>query len=379
MRPLLLFLATLLSGGALFFDRVIIFLFFLFLFLAYSKLRVKNANYTIKLTLFIGFIIIASFAIHGANAVLIFSKLSLILAALILLQIYHGDNFKSFQSDIVFLGIIFGIQAILTWLLANTVPGIFSIYNFGDTTIHSVYGILNYHEIIEGAIKRPDGFFWEPGVLQFYLNLSLFYSILLRKNITIIGLLIFSIIITGSTAGIMILCLIFLFYFKSIFRSLSSKTIFLGGFLIFITMMILPFIIGNIESKFTGDSSGSWFARQHDLVMGLRLIIDHPLFGIGVDPERYLLMTGNDYFSIFGLSMGSFEDRMPTNGALQIFYGFGIPIGLLYFYRIFNSRYVNKSLTHFSIIFITLMVELLALTPIFLFFAFSSFKSINKF
>ena len=73
----------------------------------------------------------------------------------------------------------------------------------------------------------------------------------------------------------------------------------------------------------------------------------------------------------FSPSFAYFEDRQPTNSIVQMFYGFGIPIAVAWLFLLYNNRYVNRSLTHMGIIVLTLSAELLALTPIFLFFIMS--------
>ena len=374
MSRLILFLAMLMSGGLLIVDRKLIFVVIVSLYLITNMSKRFNFKAMLTIMTLTFFVFLFHFLAHGFSSELFLNRFSLVIVGLILVFLYGNKDENVFKADFSLLGVLFAVQVILTSLLANSFPSLFTSIVGEKYHLMTLLGIFNYHEIITSIeFKRPDGFFYEPGVLQFYLNLALYYAIILRKHLRMLIVLVVSVVLTASTTGLIILSAILLrFMYARILEKLSARNI-VASTLLFIGMIgFFPIFVDNIQEKFIGVSSGSWLARQHDTVVGIQLIMQHPWFGIGVDVDKYVSISYGAYGSFLDFSSNShFVDRQPTNSVIQMFYGFGIPLGLLWLYMIYNSRYINRSLTHMIIIVLTLSTELLALTPIFLFFVMS--------
>ena len=374
MPILILFLAMLMSGGLLIIDRTATFIVAILLFLLFNMSARFSLRKILVITTWILFIFSFHFLAHGLSAEQFLNRISLVIVGLMLVFLYGGKDESAFKADFLLIGYLFAVQALLTSILANSFPAIFSLVAGENYQIMTLLGIFNYHELIDSAtFKRPDGFFWEPGVLQFYLNLALYYSIILRKPLSMKMLLVSSVLVTASTTGLIILSLILIrFSYAPILKAFIGRNSLTPILLLIPLVGFFPIFAESIQDKFIGEASGSWLARQHDTVLGIQLVIQHPWLGIGVDVDKYLMMTTGVFGSIFDFSsFAYFEDRQPTNSIVQMFYGFGIPIAVAWLFLLYNNRYVNRSLTHMGIIVLTLSAELLALTPIFLFFIMS--------
>jgi hypothetical protein len=366
MYRLILFLAMLMSGGLLIIDRKIIFVVIVLLFVITNISSRFNLKAMLATIAWISFVFLFYFLAHGFSSELFLNRISLVIVGLTLVFSYRNKNESVFKDDFSLLGVFFAVQVILTSLLANSLPSLFTLIVGEKYQLFTLLGIFNYHELIASVnFKRPDGFFYEPG--------ALYYSIILRRHLGMIIVLVVSVVLTASTTGLIILSAILLrFMYARILEKLTASNIVVSMVLFIGLIGFFPIFLDNIQEKFIGVSSGSWLARQHDTVVGIQLVMQHPWFGIGVDVDKYVSISYGAYGSFLDFSSNShFVDRQPTNSVIQMFYGFGIPLGLLWLYMIYNSRYINRSLTHMIIIVLTLSTELLALTPIFLFFVMS--------
>jgi len=124
---------------------------------------------------------------------------------------------------------------------------------------------------------RNQGWFWEPGINQIYLNILLYLDgLVFKRNKWIILLTVFAIFTTYSTTGIIIMIIILIFIFKS---SIKQNPV-----LIFLAISIaIPFYFiakSNVEEKL---ETSSFQKRYFDLIETLSITKDYPLTGIGMD------------------------------------------------------------------------------------------------
>lgn len=373
VRRALLFFAILISGGNLIFPRIPLVaglgLTALLLVSPFQLLRRELA----LIWLVLGLTAVA--ALIGGGAIDIgpfLTRYVNFLAALLVLAVYLEEPRGRLEQDISPLLAIFAAQAIITPILALALPQFFSTFRVDQTIYHSIAFIFTYHENIVTVIKRPDGFFFEPGVLQIYLNIYLYIALFHLRNRRHSILAFLSVLATQSTTGFVILSMICGFYvYEQLKRSNASQQVIV---LVLAPVALFPIalIVGvNLEDKLFGTFSGSRDARQFDLMTGLRIAMEYPLTGIGFDHQRYLdVSTRLGYFDT-AAALDSFYGRTSSNGILTVLYMIGIPMFLVYMYALAKQRFFRHRALFAAILFLSFLSEALVLTPFFLMIIFS--------
>ena len=204
-------------------------------------------------------------------------------------------HFSNNRNQEYFLGII---RNILKIILYFSILNFFAYFVFKSRLI-DVYGgwdngfiakTYNYlfffhpekHAFYLFGIEfvRNQGWFWEPGVNQVYLNILLYLEgFVFKRTRWIIPLIIFAILTTYSTTGIVIMIIVLAFIFiKSIKR--NPVLYVLVGLLMVYPLYYISFI--NFERKAT-EKESSMNKRIFDLVQPLAIASEHPISGIGLD------------------------------------------------------------------------------------------------
>ena len=191
------------------------------------------------------------------------------------------------------------IQALATMVIAYTLPFLFFAINVNNIPYHSCLLLLNYHDTASSTYIRPDGFFYEPGVFQIYLNLYLYLALFELKNGKQAFLATVAVLSTQSTTGIIIaLILLGARYFKLLRNAnlrLKLTVLVLGAI---VAAPLVLFAYNNAVNRFTGRAAGSSWAREYDLYTGLNVIAHHPLVGIGFDTEQYHIAGAGAWASL---------------------------------------------------------------------------------
>jgi len=263
--------------------------------------------------------------------------------------------------------------SIINFIIINLFDGLFVNISNNKINVHTLYYLFNYiskTNVEYFDIYRNQGMFWEPGVLQVFLNILVYLSLYIYKEKYIFILATLTVLSTFSTIGIFILTVLILnFYLR------KQKSSFLKKMSIVLTILIPIIIILyiNIMEKFYGSGIHSSGLRYLDFVFGLEVISKHPLLGIGFDPLKYKVLVNNSILNFTDLSSSIVLDRGNTNSFISIAIFFGIPVFLftiygLYFQKIFIQ---NKNLL-FLIISLTLISEPVILTNFFLLLIISS-------
>ena len=264
------------------------------------------------------------------------------------------------------------IYSVLKFILYFSVLCFFAQFVFSS---HFVYNpnfkvvtfanIFNYSPSTYGfGLYRVQGFFWEPGILQFYLNLLLFVSMSHFRNIKLSSICAFSIITTYSSIGLFILaCQILYFYFTYYFK-FNGKS--LVGLLFFVSLFSLfsLYAYENIEDKIMGKNAGSSDGRLFDAITGILIIKDKPLIGIGLSQERAFEMQKVHSYNETNLVSDETHNRGSTNGIISFIASFGVPLSLIVLYWLFFAGLIETNKNIFNlIIFSSLMSEPIMLSP----------------
>lgn len=375
LRQFALFLGILMSGGNLLFPRLplLVAVLVLTMFLKNPLLLLRGGLSWIWLLLVAvlavsligsGQIDVGPVAIRYAN----------FFAGLTLLGLYLDLPRNTLSDDLEPMLKLMAIQAYLTVILAALFSGFFVPYKYNLAVYNTIGFVFTYHDSIDATsiIQRPDGFFYEPGVYQIYLNILLYISLFVRNNYRIAALAAGAVILTQSTTGIAITLTIAAFAYYQRFRTAKYREKMIVAVLGPVIMLPLLIIAANnYLDKTEGASRGSSWARQYDLYTGLRIVAEYPLTGIGLDPERYTELAQDFGYLETELELGSALERTNSNGLVGLAYTLGIPLFLVFIFGIIRQRFFPYSLAFTLFFIIAYIGEALALTPFFLMITFS--------
>tara|TARA_B110000263_G_scaffold120278_1_gene104639 strand:- start:3279 stop:4568 length:1290 start_codon:yes stop_codon:yes gene_type:complete len=227
---------------------------------------------------------------------------------------------------------------------------------------------------------RNQGLFWEPGILQIFLNLFFFLEAFIYKRnrwLLIIG---FVILGTYSTTGILILIgqLVYLFLNRFNKNKLLLPIIFLSFIPIYFVFSV------NIEEKLKGNRVFSFQKRIFDFTQPLFIAAAHPLTGIGLDYHEFQKLRYEFYIDeeslelineTLGVSLkGAGTSLGSTNSITFLCAAMGFPTAILFVFMFLRQKIINDHrLLFFFIVFISVMSEPLFLRPFFFIFVISGF------
>ena len=228
-------------------------------------------------------------------------------------------------------------------------------------------------------LYRNAGIFWEPGILQIYLNILFFLELSIFKRDKLLLLLIFiAILTTYSTTGLLIL-LIQVIYFLQKELKYNIATIF-----ILLVAIPLYFIVSiNMTEKVYGERESSFQKRLFDLTQPLFIALEYPLTGVGLDNDRwqevraefYINSDLNNTLRQVGVEQ-KFEttSRGSSNSVMYMLAGMGFPTTILLLFMFIKQQIITQDrFIWFIILFLSIMSEPLLFRPFFLIFIVSGF------
>ena len=229
---------------------------------------------------------------------------------------------------------------------------------------------------------RNSGIFWEPGILQIYLNILFFLEVsMFKRNKWLLLLIILAIISTYSTTGLLLLTIQILYFLQKSFKNT------LAIILLFLIGMPLYFVFSaNMNEKIYGDRESSFQKRLFDLTQPLFIALEHPITGIGLDIDRfhevrkefYIDANINSMLSEVGIEQKiKTTDRGSTNSLMYMLAGMGFPTTILFVFMLLKQQIIkNDKIIWFCIIFLSIMSEPLLFRPFFLIFIISGFSNL---
>ena len=282
--------------------------------------------------------------------------------------------------------------SIFNFLFYFFVKGNLSSITYNTDKIVSTFNYIFFYapersslNILGIEFVRNQGWFWEPGINQIYLNILLYIEgFVFKRNKWIISLIVFAIFTTYSTSGIILMILIFLFIFKS---SIKQNPI-----LIFLAVSVaIPFYFlakSNVVEKL---ETSSFQKRYFDLVQTISIIKDYPLTGIGLDDSFFSDFRSSHFIS--NNLLNSFEestnlelraistDKGSSNSLTYLILAMGIPISSFLLYCMFKQTlFPDRKRIFMMIVFVSVFTEPLLLRPFFLILIVSGMMSFfNKF
>jgi hypothetical protein len=381
IRRLILLLAILISGGLYIFSRELIAALILILCFFQKGAKTnfhKEINPAIFLLACVS--ILYAFRPDSFTYISFVTRYVVFIISLFVFNHYVKLPVSVFQTDLFVLLRLMAYQAILTFILAIIVPSFFIDTNYLDASYRTIFYIFTCHIMKDdiSILPRPDGFFWEPGVFQLYLNLYLYLCLFIFKNKWQSIIAVIALLTTQSTTGL-ILCLIIIGYYV-LTESINKGTLASRVIKIFAGIIILiPFVYfasGNLEDKLYGEGRGSAWAREYDLKTGLNVIEAYPFIGIGFDYTHYYKISQTLGYKDTFLDYENILDRGNSNSIIFLFYSVGIPLSIIFMIGLFNQAFFKHKLLVASILIISCLSESLLFTPFFLLFIYNGLASL---
>ncbi len=227
---------------------------------------------------------------------------------------------------------------------------------------------------------RNQGLFWEPGVLQVFLNLFFFLEAFIYKRNRWLLLIGFVILGTYSTTGIIILIgqLVYLFIQRFNENKLFLPIIFLSFVPIYLVFSI------NIEEKFKGNRIFSFQKRLFDFTQPIFIAAANPLTGVGLDLDQFQKLRYEFYIDdkslelineTLGVSLKAAGTSAGSANSLTfLLAAMGFPTAILFVFMFLRQKIINDhKLLFFFIVFASVMSEPLFLRPFFFIYIISGF------
>tara|TARA_B110000467_G_C18333038_1_gene494959 strand:- start:2002 stop:3264 length:1263 start_codon:yes stop_codon:yes gene_type:complete len=393
---LIVFMLIMSTGGLLFvFNRNLSYLiFFTILGFSFSFLGKKLKKITVFSSILTSLLIVSLFLI---NYIFAFTEqtdnkylyyLMVVSASILTLLFFHNNRTKNIMIERVYFVLkIITFHSILNFIaffiIGNRLSIITSMYHECETFLNIFFytterGIVTLFGV---EICRNQGLFWEPGVLQAFLNVFFFLeAFILKRNRLLLLVVSFAILSTYSTTGLALLLIQGIVYFRS--ESKNNKVL-LPIIIVLSIPVYLAFSV-NVEEKVQGEKEASFQKRLFDLTQPFFIALEHPLTGIGLDLEQFQKMRSEFHFSsnslqslekVVGIdSKATGTDKGSSNSIMFLLASMGFPTAFLFLYMFFKQQIITrKKWLIMLILTISVMSEPLLLRPFFFIFIISGF------
>lgn len=326
------------------------------------------------------------FAITEQSIQKVLANLTIMFSAT-LVVIYFNDirNKKNFVDYLYVSLLIVLIHSLINFFLYPLISGSLSTISNWHYECSSFLKLFYYNpqkypvNVLGFSMVRNQGLFWEPGVLQVFLNILLFLSLFVRRSkLAIIGLISFAILTTFSTTGLLVMFLQFLFYSVTVVkRNLLLFPIIIGGLFGLYSITSL-----NLADKVVGEGATSFQVRFFDLVQPIYIAADYPLTGVGLDDQQYIEVRKRIDYNLWidGISFDSLE-KGATNSIMFFLATTGFPSTIFLLIMLYQQNFIiNNKKLFFVLMVFSLMTEPLLLKPFFFIFVISGVVNLlNRF
>ena len=395
---LLVLLLVFTAGGLLFvFNRNLMYYFFLGILLItilvnsiQLKRQLLNASIFTTASVLLLFLVNYFFAVNEQSIDKYLYYLTVIMSSV--LFYVHFKNNRS--NQIFLLRLNFILKLIFFHSLLNFIAYFFVSEQLFDISSEyyscKTYNYIFYYASDEINLSvmnlfgiefcRNQGLFWEPGVLQVFLNLFFFLEAFIYKRNRWLLLIGFVILGTYSTTGIIILIgqLVYLFIQRFNENKLFLPIIFLSFVPIYLVFSI------NIEEKFKGNRIFSFQKRLFDFTQPIFIAAANPLTGVGLDLDQFQKLRYEFYIDdkslelineTLGVSLKAAGTSAGSANSLTfLLAAMGFPTAILFVFMFLRQKIINNhKLLFFFIVFASVMSEPLFLRPFFFIYIISGF------
>ena len=384
-------LLLVLSGGGMpfLFERnmmsIALFLFIVFLILFYkSKIAKPVFQGAVGLTFFSILLLVVTYVFSDGKQVLLkygFHLLTFVISILTLVHFLINRKKEAFIEDLYSVLKLIMFHAILSFFAYFFVSGSLEVIknpltNYECLTFKKIFFYMperNEYSFFGLTNCRAQGLFWEPGVLQIFLNFFLFLELFVfKKSKWVTALAVFAVLTTQSTTGLVLLCVLMIAYFWNSIK----KNILLIPIAALLLTPIYYMSKSNVEEKVVGERSTSFAIRYFDLTDGFLLALDYPLTGMGLDDARYKEIRSESYSSTEGVEN---TEKGNSNSIIYLMAAVGIPFTVFIIYALFKQTVIRKRRGLFMLFFIvSILTEPVLLKPFFMLFVMSGMIVIFK-
>ena len=306
---------------------------------------------------------------------------------LALLYFNNQDNRYSLIDSLYFVLRLILYQSLISFIAYFVIKDqLFLLTSkYHDT---ETFNYLFYYSIKEGSVvslfgldfHRNSGIFWEPGILQVYLNILFFLEVsYFNRDKKLLGLIIIGILSTYSTTGLLLL-IIQLIYFSQ-----TELKRYIPILLIILVSIPLYFISSfNLNEKIYGDREFSFQKRLFDLTQPFFIALENPITGVGLDivqfqkvrEEFYINSNLNNILTEVGIQQKlETTSKGSTNSIMYMLAGMGFPTTILFIFMFIKQKIIIKHrFLWFIISILSVMSEPLLFKPFFLIFIISGFN-----
>lgn len=219
---------------------------------------------------------------------------------------------------------------------------------------------------------RNQGLFWEPGVLQFYLNILLVFQLYIFKVKRVhIVITVIAILTTYSTTAFGLMAIVLSSF---LYQQGKKKPAIIIPVFTIAALLFLPLFQSNLENKLSGDKKTSSMVRIYDLVQQVYVVKDNFITGVGLDDQRYQVIRAKyglpeAWQQLLGYNQ---LERGSSNSILFILATMGVFMGGILIYAFSRQMFIKEKprLVLFLLI-VSVMSEPLLLKPFFITFIFS--------
>lgn len=338
------------NAGALSFKIVQVLLIVLLLWYIYKNPNPKRIHrYSVVVFLSSEILAGISFINYRDTFVTVEYKIFLLFLFLNMIFCVNKENKTRIENALYNVLIVISFVTMIFYIpieiLGINVP--YAIFDGGLYEYKNYYGLFyNYHVFFPARIS---GIFWEPGVNQIYANLALYLYIRLNKRKKIhLVLLLTEIVFTRSMMGYIVSTVLLLVLIME--RGwLKGRNWRLALILFGTVSLILVIALFLYKKETTGTGYlDSYTMRSYDLVLGLKIFLERPIFGFGY--------MNTDVFHNASIYNGG-----SSNGLLTWMYTTGIA-GLLFalfpFFADMRNRNSKERLLQLSWIIIILLFNI---------------------
>ncbi len=353
---------------------------FLLILLLLITIRSVNLKYVLN-TFILIFILLLQMVITENHSILYINLIFHIVVLTIATMVFYKISIIEYIKPVLYFIILHSLlNYFLLFIPINKIylmegfSTIAYLFYYGDSSISIIY--------------RNQGLFWEPGILQLFINLYIFILLFVEERLQRFKFLVSSIalILTYSSTG-------YIIYFLLILKKyMVFKIKYIP--LVIIPILMLCTLVPNLINKFVGEYSLSGAIRTLDFYVSLQIFVDNIFVGAGLKanyPEYYTQYwyRYSDYIiNLFNMPFDYYfklaEDGITSTNSLVIFLAsFGI-FGFIFFiiilYKvtfIFTTRY---NFLFMLIFLLTFFSEPIILLNFFLFLYLLAYNQImNKF
>lgn len=305
--------------------------------------KYKQLSITILLLLILN-IIFTSIANNDFSLGYFYQCITLILGFLITQKFSFDHFFKAFFNVILTISSLSIVAYLFVIIFPEALNYFPTVVNIADKSAHNLF-ISVMLENDGYSLIRNSSFFREPGVFVVYLNIALIFGLFKIPNCKSwqILIILFSLITSFSTAGIIVATIILITYLiqsSTSHKYIKRKNIVYFLIVAFLFVMFNESINNKIFGKLEESSYGyrySTLGRIVSFFVPINIFFDNILLGSGLD--SFAKKFTEYSIKIFGVSFLS--GGTATNTFLNKFATYGLSFGSIF---IFSSIRFSKKI-----------------------------------